>query len=52
MWPPGGRSRRRVSDDRAADHLANKVLLLDGEFVTDLGQPAPPGTRIHVGNSL
>jgi hypothetical protein len=28
--------------------LANEVLLLDGEVVTDLDKPAPPGTRITI----
>ncbi|WP_130295416.1 hypothetical protein [Pseudonocardia sediminis] len=40
-----------LSEDRIAAHMTNKVLLLDSEAVADLDQPAPPGTRINVGNS-
>lgn len=40
-----------LSEARITAHMTNKVLLLDGEVVTDLDQPAPPGTRINVGNS-
>ncbi|MDN5916918.1 MAG: hypothetical protein L0I76_17735 [Pseudonocardia sp.] len=40
-----------LSEARIDEHVTNKVLLLDGEVVTDLNQPAPPGTRLNVGAS-
>jgi hypothetical protein len=35
-----------ISDERAHGHLQAGALTLDGDVVTDLDQPAPPGTRI------
>lgn len=40
------------SEDRIAGHFERKVLLvLDGDVVTDLDQPAPDGTRLVIGRS-
>lgn len=45
------RLRAQLSEARILMHLASKRLLLDGEIVTDLDTPAPPGTRITVARS-
>ncbi|RZT85550.1 hypothetical protein EV383_2423 [Pseudonocardia sediminis] len=37
-----------MSPERVTLHWENKVLLLDGEVVSDLDQPAPPGTRLAI----
>jgi hypothetical protein len=40
-----------VSDERVAGHLEGKVILLAGELVTDLDQPAPMHQRLIFGGS-
>jgi hypothetical protein len=36
-----------ISETRIALHLETRAILLDGQVVTDLDSPAPPGTRIN-----
>ncbi|GAA2848118.1 hypothetical protein GCM10010472_01270 [Pseudonocardia halophobica] len=50
---PTVRSRLAVflSDERVAGHLERKVIMLDGEVVTDLDQPAPMHHRLIFGGS-
>jgi hypothetical protein len=40
-----------LSDERVTEHMARGALQLDGEVVTDLDVPAPPGTRIVIAGS-
>lgn len=37
-----------IPEERLLDQIERGVLMLDGEPVTDLDTPAPPGTRIQV----
>ncbi|WP_156819448.1 hypothetical protein [Pseudonocardia sp. HH130630-07] len=37
-----------IPEDRLSTHFDNAALLLDGEQVSDLAQPAPLGTRITI----
>lgn len=48
---PTVRTRTRnigIPEERLLAHLERGTLVLDGEPVTDLDTPAPPGTRIQV----
>lgn len=53
MAGPTVRSRLSAyfSEDRIAGHFERKVILLDGDVVSDLDQPAPDGTRLVIGRS-
>ncbi|MDN5916373.1 MAG: hypothetical protein L0I76_14935 [Pseudonocardia sp.] len=38
-----------LSAERIAVHAEAQAIWLDGELITDLDQPAPPGTRLVFG---